>query len=108
MTLLNSLLWREWETASEKGGMGGEVVSKSVRRTYPRRQGNSSGGRVCGGSGRSVFLHVQGSVVKHVLPERPAEVQGLEHGVAIARVAIVDQSEVVLVRGKVLRAYLLL
>lgn len=43
-----------------------------------------------------------GLVCQHILPERPAEVQRLKHGVTVACVSKIDQSEVVFIDRKLL------
>ena len=48
------------------------------------------------------FFFLLGLVCQHSLPERPAEVEGLKHGVTVAGVSEADQSEAVFTDWKLL------
>lgn len=83
----------------------GEAGEQGLLVTTARRSASARSGRR---STRTAGPLIFGLVVEDLLAEGPAEVERLEDGVAVAGIAKVDQAKVVLVRGKLVVADLLL
>ena len=58
--------------------------------------------KVCQACQQVFLIFFLDLVCQRILPEQPAEVQGLKHGVTVSCVSKVDQSEVVFVDWKLL------